>query len=246
MNVMDLALLRTLLAIERRGSILRGRRADRRRGPVLRLAPDRRAGGGVRPAPVRPPTRRLRLTEAGWVYRDRVAPLVDALGEAADAARDVVPEPSGLLRVTTSVAFGERWLTPRLAAFRATHPRVEIELRLSDAMLDIAAEGIDLALRLGPRPEGALVAAKLFDTRYRAVAAPAYLENRDGPQVPGDLALHDGILFALPRFGTAWRFRRGSDAPVEDVTPRRVLTISNALATRRVALDGLGVALLAD
>ena len=242
---MDLDLLRTLIAVERHGSFAAVARVEgvdpssvSRRIAVLEEALDLRLFERT--------TRRLRMTEAGRVYLGRVAPLVDALDEAADAARDLVAEPSGLLRVTTSVAFGERWLTPRLGPFRATYPLIEIELLLSDATVDIAAEGIDLALRLGPRPESALVAAKLFETRYRVVAAPSYLGGRAAPTTPADLADHDGILFALPRFGTAWRFRRDADAPVEDVTPRCVLTISNALAIRRAVLDGLGVALLAD
>ena len=242
---MDLSLLRTLLTVERHASFAAVARAEgvdpssvSRRVAALEEALGLRLFERT--------TRRLRLTEAGRIYRDRVAPLVDALDEAADAARDVVSEPSGLLRVTTSVAFGERWLTPRLANFRTAYPRVEIELRLSDGLVDIAAEGIDLAIRLGPRPEGALVAAKLFDTRYRAVASPGYLDRRAPPSGPGDLAEHDGILFALPRFGTAWRFRQDGASVVKEVTPRRAVTISNALAIRRAALDGLGVALLAD
>lgn len=242
---MDLDLLRTLIAVERHGSFAAVARAEgvdpssvSRRIAVLEEVLDLRLFDRT--------TRRLRMTEAGRVYLGRVAPLVEALDEAVDAARDLVAKPSGLLRVTTSVAFGERWLTPRLAPFRAAYPQIEIELLLSDATVDIAAEGIDLALRLGPRPEGALIAAKLFDTRYRAVATQSYLDGRAAPTTPADLADHNGILFALPRFGTAWRFRQDAAAPVEDVTPRRVLTISNALAIRRAVLDGLGVALLAD
>ena len=242
---MDLDLLRTLMAVERHGSfasVARDEGVDpssiSRRIAVLEEALDLRLFERT--------TRRLRMTEAGRTYLGRVAPLVEALDAAADIARDIVAEPSGLLRITTSVAFGERWLTPRLASFCAAHPQIEIELILSDATIDIAAEGIDVALRLGSRPEGALIAAKLFDTHYRAVAAPSYLHRRTRPATPSDLTDHDGILFALPRFGTSWHFRREAGAPVEAVMPRRILTISNALAIRRAALDGLGVALLAD
>lgn len=191
-------------------------------------------------------TRRLGLTEAGRIYLDRVETIVEALAEAADSARDAVTEPSGLLRVTTSVAFGERWLTPRLAGFRDNYPRVRIELILSDALIDIAAEGIDVGLRLGPGVEGSFVVSKLFDVRYRAVAAPAYLARMGHPAAPGDLALHDGLLFALPRFGTAWRFRSSPVADPVEVHPRPALAISSALAIRRAALEGMGVALLAD
>jgi len=191
-------------------------------------------------------TRRLALTEAGRIYLDRIGPGIDALEEATDVARDAMTEPSGLLRITSSVAFGERWLTPRLAGFRTAYPRVDIELRLSDAVVDIAAEGIDLALRLGPRVEGSFVTAKLFDVRYHAVAAPTYLDGRSLPKRPADLAEHDGITFALPGFGSVWRFRSGPEADVAEVAPRSTLAISSALGIRRAALDGLGVALLAD
>ena len=191
-------------------------------------------------------TRRLSLTEAGRVYLDRIDPLLDALLEAADVARDTVTEPSGLLRVTTSVAFGERWLTPRLGAFRAAYPRVDIELILSDARIDIAAEGIDLGLRLGPGVEGAFVVSKLFDVRYRVVASPSYIERMGRPSAPSDLASHDAVLFALPRFRAVWRLRASPEVAPIEVTPRPSLSISSALAIRRAVLEGLGVALLAD
>lgn len=191
-------------------------------------------------------TRRLSLTEAGRIYLDRVGPIIEGLAEAADTARDAVTEPSGLLRVTTSVAFGERWLTPRLAGFRALFPRVQIEFILSDAQIDIAAEGIDVALRLGSSVEGTFIVSKLFDVRYRAVAAPNYLERVGRPARPTDLKDHDGILFALPRFGPRWRFRTAPGSKTIAVHPRPTLAISNALAIRRAALEGLGVALLAD
>lgn len=191
-------------------------------------------------------TRRLGLTEAGRVYLDRIEAIMDALSEAADTARDAVTEPSGRLRVTTSVAFAERWLTPRLAGFRAAFPRVQIELLLSDAQIDIAAEGIDVALRLGAGVQGSFIVSKLFDVTYRAVAAPGYLERMGHPEHPAGLNAHDGLLFALPRFGTSWRFRTAIGADPVEVHPRPALAISNALAIRRAALEGLGVALLAD
>jgi DNA-binding transcriptional LysR family regulator len=192
-------------------------------------------------------TRRIDLTEAGRVYVDRVAAALEAMDEAADAARDVMRTPSGLLRVTTSVAFGERWLVPRLAPFCAAHPQIDLDLILSDGVSDLAGEGIDVALRLGPRPEtGSMVAAKLFDTAYRVVAAPDYVARVGAPQTPQDLAQHDGLLFRLPAFRSAWTFRVGATGPSLEALPRPRMTFSNALGLRRAALAGLGVALLAD
>ncbi|WP_095589202.1 LysR family transcriptional regulator [Actibacterium ureilyticum] len=192
-------------------------------------------------------TRRLDLTDAGRLYLDRVASALEAMDEAADAARDAMSAPSGLLRVTASVAFGERWLIPRVASFRAAYPGIDLDLILSDAVVDLAGDGIDLALRLGPRPQtGAMVTAKLFDTPYRVVAAPAYLARAGRPETPADLARHDGLLFRLPVFRSPWHFRRAQGAETVQALPRTALTISNALAIRRAALAGMGVALMAD
>ena len=190
-------------------------------------------------------TRRLGLTEAGRRYLARVIPILDALGEAADAARDALSEPAGLLRVTSSVAFGERWLMPRLPAFRAKHPQIDLSLHLTDSVVDIAEEGIDVALRLGPRVEGSLIAVKLFDTDYRVVAAPDYIARHDRPDTPADLQEHAGIMFPFPGFRSRWRFRERDSKEVAEAAPRAALTVSNALAIRRAVLDGLGVALLA-
>ena len=192
-------------------------------------------------------TRRLDPTEAGRLYLDRAASALDAMDEAADVARDVMSEPSGLLRVTTSVAFGERWLIPRVGSFHAAYPRIELDLILTDAVADLAGEGIDVALRLGPRPEtGAMVAAKLFDTPYRVVASPDYLARAGWPESPAELARHDGLMFRLPAFRNPWHFRSARGEETVDAVPRRALTISNALTLRRAALTGMGVALMAD
>lgn len=241
---MDIALLRTFVAVARSGSFAaRARESDVDPSSVSRAVATLEEQIGVRLFDRT--TRRLALTEAGRLYLDRITPLLTELDGAADAARDVVSEPSGLLRVTASVAFGERWLMPRVASFRARHPRIALDLALTDAVVDLAAEGIDVGLRLGPSVSGSLVVTKLFDTRYRVVASPAYLRRRGRPDAPSDLAKHDGILFALPGYRSRWRFRGPGIGGVETL-PRASLFIASALAIRRAALDGLGVALLAD
>lgn len=192
-------------------------------------------------------TRRLQVSEAGEIYLDRMAQALDLIDEAGNAARDLVSRPGGLLRVTTSVALGERWLVPHLPGFRADYPEVDLELLLSDSVLDLSAERVDLALRLGPQPQGgSFILSKLFRTRYRVVAAPGYLDAFGSPGNPGEINDHDGLLFALPGFQSAWQFCHRDTGQEETAGPRPRLTISNALALRRAALDGLGVALLAD
>lgn len=191
-------------------------------------------------------TRRLSLTEAGRVYLGRIVPLLEELSAAHDAAHDSVADPSGVLSVTASVAFGERWLMPRVASFREAYPKITLNLRLTDSVVDIASEGIDVALRLGPSVSGSFVASKLFETRYRVVASPTYLQSNGVPKTLRDLQEHTGLLFSLPGVSPEWRFRKSPTSTVQIASPVAGLTISNALALRRAALDGLGVALLAD
>ena len=241
----DVALLRTFVAVARAGSfaaVARGRDADP--SSVSRQVAALEAELGVRLFDRT--TRRLVATEAGRLYAMRVAPLLDGLELAHDEVADAVSAPRGLLRVTASVAFGERWLVPRIARFRAAWPDVEVELLLTDAVVDLSADGVDVALRLGTGVEGALVATRLMDTRYRAVASPGFLERHGRPATPADLVRHDCLAFALPGHRSRWRFRRPGADDVDEVEPTGALAISNALGLRRAALDGLGVALLAD
>ena len=117
-------------------------------------------------------TRRLSLTEAGRLYLDRIRPLLDELAAAREVALDAVEKPSGLLRISASVAFAERWLMPRIAGFRQAYPGIEIDMRVTDAVVDLAAEGVDLAVRLGPRIEGDAIVSKLFVVALKNVRRP--------------------------------------------------------------------------
>ncbi|MEM9795593.1 MAG: LysR family transcriptional regulator [Pseudomonadota bacterium] len=189
-------------------------------------------------------TRRLNLTEAGRLYLERARLAVEELETARQEASDVLAAPRGLLRVTASVALGERWLMPRLPGFRTAYPDLHLDLRLTDAVLDIAAEGIDLAIRLAPRPDGAFMSTRLMDTRYRVVASPNYLRNAPALAQPDDLRDHDCLRLALPGYRDCWRFRR--DGAVREIAVDGSLVVSSALALRRATLDGLGPSLMGE
>ena len=190
-------------------------------------------------------TRRVTLTEAGEIYLARIAPLMDEFDHAADEARGVSTGPTGILRLTASVGFGYTCLLPLLPAFRARYPDLKLELLLTDSVLDLVAERVDLAIRLGHRFDAGYVATKLFDTRYRVCASPGYLQSRGAPRTPDDLREHACLLFALPEFRSRWRFRdrRGS---VREVPVQGDVTILNSLALHACARAGMGPALLAN
>lgn len=190
-------------------------------------------------------TRSLSVTEEGARYLRRVVPLVEELESAREEAGRLLQQPSGLLRLTASVAFAHECIVPHLADYHARFPEISLELLPTDENLDIPANGIDLAVRLAASPEGDLVSTRLRRTRYRVCASPAYLE-RYGPLTrPEELATHNCLRFALPEFRSRWRFRRGDGTPFEVAVTGRTV-IANALSLRQAARDGLGPALLAD
>lgn len=190
-------------------------------------------------------TRVLRITEEGDIYLRRLLPLLEELDHAREAASHARSSPSGVLRLTASVAFAHECIVPHLSAFGELYPELTMELLPSDAMLDIAAEGIDLAIRLAPAPEGDLVTTRLLRTRYLVCASPDYVARAGQPSDPHTLSELDCLRFALPAYRTRWRFRALEEEPFEVPVGGRLI-ISNALSLRQAARDGLGPALLAD
>ena len=190
-------------------------------------------------------TRSLTVTEEGEYYIRRVTPLLEELDAARESAGASRRAPSGTLKMTASVAFSHECIVPHLGVFRAQYPEIALELLPTDATLDIAANGIDLAIRLGSAPRGDLISTRLAQTRYVVCASPGYLASHAPIVVPEDLSAHNCLRFALPEFRTRWRFRRNDAAPFE-VPVSGSIIIANALSLRRASLEGMGPVLLAD
>jgi DNA-binding transcriptional LysR family regulator len=152
--------------------------------------------------------------------------------------------PSGRLRVTASVSFGEIVIAPRLKEFRTRYPNIELELILSDGRLDIINDQIDVAVRHGGLPDSSLIARKLSDVVYRLVSSPAYIEQSGMLQHPEDLQQHELVTFAYEDFRHVWTFVSGRASQTIPIRP--ALTVTNAAAIRQCVRDGAGIALLAD
>lgn len=189
-------------------------------------------------------TRAMVPTEAGELLLAGLPPVLDELARLRDEAASLRAGPVGTLRLTASVAFGQVVLLPHLAAFRAAFPRLRLDLLLTDRNLDLVADRVDLAVRLGPSHRADVAGMRLMPTRYFVVAAPAWVAREGAPQAPSDLSRRDCLLLDLPDYRTRWVFRRG-DGRME-VPVWGSMVISSPLALRQAALDGLGPALLAD
>jgi len=136
-------------------------------------------------------TRRLTLTEAGERYHAGCAAMVAAARSADQALARLRDEPEGELRLAAPIGFGSL-LAGALAPLRA-HPRLSLRLLLDDAVIDLIAARVDIALRVGALPDSALVARKLGSLERQLCASPAYLAARGWPAQPEDLLAHDWL-----------------------------------------------------
>lgn len=191
-------------------------------------------------------TRRLSLTEGGEHYLAQVAPLLNELDLATEELRTGSGQLRGLVRITASVGFGHTVLVPLLPVLHERHPGLEVDLLLSDAVVDLVTQRVDIALRLGPAVDSSLIGQRLRSVRFRVVASAAYLKAFGRPRRPCDLAHCACLRFPLPGYRTLWRFRDAPGGDVEEVHIQGWMLASSALALRQAALDGLGPALLAD
>jgi DNA-binding transcriptional LysR family regulator len=186
-------------------------------------------------------TRRVALTDAGAAFLDRARRILADLEEAAHAARGV-DSLHGALRVVMSGAFGTREVIPRLPTFLKQHPRLKIELLISDRTDDLISEGADIALRLGRLADSAFGARLLASAPRLVIAAPAYLEQRGIPETLADLSVHDCIVGPGLSAHRGWSFRRG-DRVTSMVVEGRV-RVSSADGVVACVRAGLGIAVV--
>ena len=183
-------------------------------------------------------TRGVGLTEAGRALAEQGADLAlraDALQAILSQAEQ---RPTGLLRVSASHGFGRRYVAPHLGAFRQAFPEVRVDLRLEDQFVDLIAEGVDLAVRIGRLPDSNLRRLTLGPARRVLCASPAYLARRGAPTRPLELEAHDCIVVGQGVGGqAAWRFSGGRFWPAAPA-----IVVSTPEAALAVALGDGGLA----
>ena len=186
-------------------------------------------------------TRQLSATDAGMAFYERAARAIAEVNEAEAAAQGVGAGLEGRLRISLPVTFGRLHVVPQLGAFLDAHPKVRLELVMDDRMVDLVAENIDAALRLGTLTDSALQARKLAQADRVAVASPAYLARKGVPSTPADLLEHHGIIYGQNAGGQEWVFRRGTSEISIRIQTR--LTLSAAEGVREAVLAGQGFAI---
>ena len=143
-------------------------------------------------------TRRMNLTERGRLFYERCRDVVEAVERAEASVLEGGGELRGPLRVTAPLGLGRAVVAPLAGRFRARHPRSELRLRLSDHLLDLVAESVDVALRLARFDDSSFVIRKVADVEQVLCAAPAYLDAHGEPEAPDDLLAHRCLLLRYP------------------------------------------------
>lgn len=190
-------------------------------------------------------SRRLVLSEAGRPLAERARAIVMEGVAAEEAARDTATLPAGPIRIAAPQSFGIRHVAPVLADFLRSHPGVTIDLSLSDAVVDIVAQRIDVALRIGTLPDSSLRSRRIADIPAMTIAAPAYLAAAGVPASPADLAHHACLTYTNLARPDRWRFVH-HDGREETVQVAGPLATDNGDAMLAGLVAGLGIARLPE
>jgi DNA-binding transcriptional LysR family regulator len=187
-------------------------------------------------------TRHLSLTEIGQVVAAHAGRVLEELDQLEQVVGSFNDEPRGTLRVSASVAFGTLHVAPALADFLTAHPELNMELTITDRLIDLAEEGYDMAIRVTAEPPLPLVARKLAPVRRKLCGTPAYFEKHGLPITPADLVLHNCLDYTRSGEQGLWRFN-GPQGEI-DVPVSGSLHVDDDEALSQAVLGGLGVALL--
>ncbi|RFP15827.1 MULTISPECIES: LysR family transcriptional regulator [unclassified Duganella] len=195
-------------------------------------------------------TRRQNVTEFGKAYYDRCMEILGLVEDADALAAETQASPRGRLRITASATFGTECLVPALAEYTRRYPQVHLDLAITDAVVDLAEDGYEAAIRLGTPHGPDLVARPLAPYRLAICASPAYLAARGVPLHPPDLAAHDCLPYTYSARSewrsaqAAWRMT-GPEGELSVPISGRV-QIDSAQALRQAALAGMGIVMLPE
>ena len=182
-------------------------------------------------------------TEIGALYYEKCKLIAHHVEEAETVAGLLQAQMQGVLRLSTSVAFGRRVLVPLVMRFMRENPQLQIELNFEDRYVNLVEQGIDVAIRMGRLEDSTLGARFLGVNPWVVVAAPAYLAQRGTPQTPADLTTHDALVYSTVQGDARWHFSSNNGPAVSQPVkgPLRSNSLSALLAAAR---DGMGVAAL--
>lgn len=190
-------------------------------------------------------TRQVTVSDAGAAYYRRARKILDDVADADATVMDSDDEPSGPLRISVPTAFGRRIIAPRLGLLMRRYPRLELDITLTDNIVDLFAERVDLSIRLGmPAPMDGVICKTVGQFRRRVIASAQYFAEHGQPATPAELSGHDCLRFNFGNPQQAWTFLSIEGETRVPVSGR--FKSNNAEVLRELALAGCGIALLPD
>ena len=187
-------------------------------------------------------TRSMALTAEGREFYASCARILQQIEDAELSVSQGFSQVRGTLRVNTSLPFGQHYLVPLLAEFRALYPEVVIDISLTDSKVELQRDEVDVAIRMGPLHDATFRARKLGSSRKAVVAAPSYLARHPAPRVPADLSRHDCLNFDFRRSLDEWPFM--VDGKLVHLAVDGAMQTNNGETMRQLTLQGLGVSRL--
>lgn len=187
-------------------------------------------------------TRHLSLTEVGAAFLEHCSRIVQEAESAGEIVETLNTRPRGILKVAASVAFGTLHIAPAMSDFLDQYPELEMDMTITDRVVDIAEEGYDVVVRVTNAPPQSLVAKRLAAVRRKLCATPAYFRAHGLPVAPADLAGHNCLDYVHSGDKGLWRFT-GPDGDISVPTAGR-MRINDDEALSQVVLGGFGLALL--
>lgn len=188
-------------------------------------------------------TRHVTLTDAGATYLDRARDILERVDEADRTIRGIDQAMSGRLAVSAPVGLGSTVLASFFIEFKRAHPDLVLDVSLSDSFVDVVAERIDVAVRLGPISDDRLIVRPLGMVERRLAAAPDYLARKGRPHHPSDLTGHEYIIHSQQVAGGTLTLIGPAGEHVE-VPVRSTFRTDNALLMREALVAGLGIGLM--
>jgi len=196
-------------------------------------------------------TRKLALTAEGESYFASAKRILLEIDEAEAEVTRFSTQPKGLLKVNVGVAFGLHQLAPAMAKFIARYPDIELDITVTDRLIDLVEEGADVAIRNGVLRDSSLVAKKICDLHRVICASPAYLKKYGTPKKPSDLRRHNCISISSAPQLKRWPFdikdsRTGGGENIEYIDVKGNITANNAETMLQLAAAGVGIIRLTD
>lgn len=180
------------------------------------------------------------VTEQGRIYYERLKLIIEQWDALEAEVSGEVLHPSGMLRVTASIDFGQEFLTDWLLEFRTSHPQVDFDLILSGDYLDLNQNAIDLAIRVGRLPDSSLIARKLASVPRVLVASPEYLDRKGVPDTPDDLANHEFVFFS-PRNRTEKLVLQGGNGRIFEISRSGGVAVNAVRSAVKAVRAGQGI-----